>query len=55
MLAAGGGPHDGVVLLGLVQNLLVLSQVSTFWISAADGAIILATLVLARLVEGGRK
>jgi simple sugar transport system permease protein len=49
------GAFTGVVLLGLVQNLLVLSQVSTFWISAADGAIILAALVLARFVEGARK
>lgn len=49
------GAFTGVVLLGLVQNILVLSQVSTFWISAADGAIILAALVLARFVEGGRK
>ena len=49
------GAFTGVVLLGLVQNILVLSQVSTFWISAADGAIILAALILARFVEGGRK
>ncbi len=49
------GAFTGVVLLGLVQNLLVLSQVSTFWISAADGAIILAALLLARFVEGIRR
>jgi simple sugar transport system permease protein len=49
------GAFTGVVLLGLVQNLLVLSQVDTFWISAADGAIILAALLLARFVEGGRR
>jgi len=49
------GAFTGVVLLGLVQNLLVLSQVDTFWISAADGAIILAALLLARFVEGAGK
>jgi len=49
------GAFTGVVLLGLVQNLLILSQVSTFWISAADGAIILAALLLARFVEGIRR
>ncbi len=49
------GAFTGVVLLGLVQNVLVLSQVDTFWISAADGAIILAALLLARFVEGTRK
>jgi simple sugar transport system permease protein len=48
------GAFTGVVLLGLVQNVLVLSQVDTFWISAADGAIILAALLLARFVEGTR-
>jgi simple sugar transport system permease protein len=49
------GAFTGVVLLGLVQNVLVLSQVDTFWISAADGAIILAALLLARFVEGARR
>jgi simple sugar transport system permease protein len=49
------GAFTGVVLLGLVENLLVLSQVDTFWISAADGAIILAALLLARFVEGARR
>jgi simple sugar transport system permease protein len=49
------GAFTGVVLLGLVQNLLVLLQVDTFWISAVDGAIILAALLLARFVEGTRR
>jgi simple sugar transport system permease protein len=49
------GAFTGVVLLGLVQNVLVLSQVDTFWISAADGAIILAALLLARFVEKGKR
>ena len=44
------GALTGVVLLGLVQNILVLSQItSTFWIDAANGAIILIALALARL------
>jgi simple sugar transport system permease protein len=45
------GAFTGVVLLGLVQNVLVLSQVNTFWIDAADGAIILIALLLARVVQ----
>jgi simple sugar transport system permease protein len=45
------GAFTGVVLLGLVQNVLVLSQVDTFWIDAADGAIILIALLLARVVQ----
>ena len=45
------GAFTGVVLLGLVQNVLVLSQItSTFWIDAANGAIILIALALARLI-----
>jgi simple sugar transport system permease protein len=45
------GAFTGVVLLGLVQNVLVLGQVNTFWIDAADGAIILVALLLARAVQ----
>lgn len=45
------GAFTGVVLLGLVQNVLVLSQVNTFWIDAANGAIILIALLLARFVQ----
>jgi simple sugar transport system permease protein len=48
------GAFTGVLLLGLVQNVLVLSQVDTFWISAADGAIILIALLLARVVQVSR-
>jgi simple sugar transport system permease protein len=44
------GAFTGVVLLGLVNNVLVLRNTSTFWIDAADGAIILIALGLARLV-----
>jgi simple sugar transport system permease protein len=44
------GAFTGVVLLGLVNNVLVLRNTSTFWIDAANGAIILIALGLARLV-----
>ena len=48
------GALTGVVLLGLVQNILVLSQIQTFWIDAANGAIILIALGLARVVGTNR-
>ena len=48
------GALTGVILLGLVQNVLVLSQIQTFWIDAANGAIILIALGLARVVGTGR-
>jgi len=44
------GAFTGVVLLGLVNNVLVLRNTSTFWIDAANGAIILIALGLARVV-----
>jgi len=48
------GALTGVVLLGLVQNILVLSQIQTFWIDAANGAIILIALGLARVIGTSR-
>src|SRR2546428_962664 len=44
------GAFTGVVLLGLVNDVLVLRNTSTFWIDAVNGAIILVALVLARLI-----
>jgi simple sugar transport system permease protein len=44
------GAFTGVVLLGLVNNVLVLRNTSTFWIDAVNGAIILIALGLARVV-----
>jgi simple sugar transport system permease protein len=44
------GALTGVILLALVQNILVLSQIQTFWIDAANGAIILVALAVARLI-----
>ena len=46
------GALTGVLLLGILQNVLTLAQVPAFWIDAAYGAIILAALILAR-VSGG--
>jgi simple sugar transport system permease protein len=46
------GAASGVVLLGLVQNILDLSQVSNYWIEAVDGAVILIALALSRVIGG---
>lgn len=40
------GAATGVLLLGMVQNILVLSSVPSFWIDATYGAIILGALVI---------
>jgi simple sugar transport system permease protein len=44
------GAFTGVVLLGMVNDVLVLRNTSTFWIDAVNGAIILLALALARVV-----
>lgn len=44
------GALTGVILLALVTNILVLSQIQTFWIDAATGFIILIALALARVI-----
>jgi simple sugar transport system permease protein len=46
------GAASGVILLGLVQNILTLTNVSNYWIEAIDGGVILFALVLARVVGG---
>jgi len=38
-----------LLLLGIVSNLLALSQIPSFWVQAAYGALIVAALLLARL------
>jgi ribose/xylose/arabinose/galactoside ABC-type transport system permease subunit len=43
------GALTGVLLLGILQNVLTLSQIAAFWIDAAYGAIILLSLIIARL------
>lgn len=46
------GALSGVLLLGVVQDLLTLAQVPSFWIQAIYGAIILGSLMVARLASG---
>ena len=48
------GALTGVILLALVTNILILSQIQTFWIDAATGLIILIALALARLIGSER-
>jgi simple sugar transport system permease protein len=46
------GAATGVILLGLVENILDLSNVSNYWIQAVTGGVILIALVLARVIGG---
>jgi simple sugar transport system permease protein len=46
------GAACGVVLLGLVQNILDLGNVSNYWIEAIDGSVILLALLMARGIGG---
>jgi ribose/xylose/arabinose/galactoside ABC-type transport system permease subunit len=46
------GALCGVILLGIISNILTLSNIETFWISATYGAIILLSLILTRLTSG---
>jgi simple sugar transport system permease protein len=46
------GAASGVILLGLVQDILDLANVSNYWIEAINGAVILFALFLARIVGG---
>jgi simple sugar transport system permease protein len=46
------GALTGVLLLGVVSNLLTLAQVPSFWIQAIYGAIILGSLMVARFTSG---
>jgi simple sugar transport system permease protein len=48
------GALTGVILLSLVTNILTLSNISSTWIDAVDGAIILIALGLAKLIGTGR-
>lgn len=43
------GAFLGVLLLGIIQNILTLSNVPSFWINAAYGAIILGALLINRI------
>jgi simple sugar transport system permease protein len=44
------GALTGVILLSLVTNILTISNISSTWIDAVDGAIILIALGLAKLI-----
>lgn len=46
------GALTGVLLLGVVQTLLQLAQVPSFWIQAIYGGIILIALMIARVTSG---
>ena len=46
------GAASGVILLGLVQNIIDLAQVSNYWQLAISGAVILFALTMARVVGG---
>jgi simple sugar transport system permease protein len=46
------GAASGVILLGLVQNILDLANVSSYWIEAIDGVVILFALILSRIIGG---
>lgn len=46
------GAATGVVLLGLVVNLLTLAQVQSYWIDAVNGLVILIALALSRAIGG---
>ncbi len=48
------GALTGVVLLSLVTNILTLSDISSTWIDAVDGAIILIALGLAKVIGTGK-
>ncbi len=50
-LDGGRGSMIGVLLLGIVQNVLMLVQVPSFWIQTIYGAIILASLMIARITN----
>lgn len=49
------GAATGVILLGLVVNLLTLEQVQSYWIDAVNGFIILVALGIARVLSGEKE
>jgi simple sugar transport system permease protein len=46
------GAASGVLLLGLVQNILDLANAPNYWIEAIDGGVILFALIMARVIGG---
>jgi ribose/xylose/arabinose/galactoside ABC-type transport system permease subunit len=47
------GALTGVLLLGILQNVLTLAEIPAFWIDAVYGAIILVALILSRVTGAG--
>jgi simple sugar transport system permease protein len=45
------GMMSGVILIGVINNLLTLAQVPSFWVQASTGAIIIVAAVLAALAS----
>jgi len=46
------GAASGVILLGVVQNILELENAPNYWIDAIEGGVILLALILARVIGG---
>jgi simple sugar transport system permease protein len=46
------GAASGVILLGVVQNILDLENVNNYWTDAIQGGVILFALILARVIGG---
>lgn len=46
------GALTGVLMLGILQNVLTLAQIPSFWIDACFGAIILISLIITRISSG---
>jgi len=46
------GAASGVILLGVVQNILELENAPNYWIDAIEGGVILFALILARVIGG---
>lgn len=49
------GAMSGVLLLGIVNDLLTLASVSSYWVQATQGAIILISMIVAAVVEIRRR
>lgn len=45
------GAMSGVILIGVINNLLTLAQVPSFWVQASTGAIIVVAAVLAAIAS----
>jgi simple sugar transport system permease protein len=48
------GVATGVALLSVVQNILDLKNVNSYWVEAVYGLVILVALVAARLIGGAK-